>query len=257
MPERPSNSRFRRLPGLYRFGDVRAPDPHAEPQLLSLYLPGRLLDQAEALAMRNGSVTVQEYCEKLLSRAIEAEESQVRAESIEVRHEVMESLEAMTNEPDYLASLARPAPDEPEPEPELVIVPCPTAAVATTPIPENLREIVLRNAGMAEGNAPWSLISCLRRGESVPLEVSDELLLSLSGLEAELRGAKGLDRRLAYALHRLAFESQVLLTDSPTQAAADPATIEAVRRVQEAVDRVLSDEDIRYDLDPPPSEPSR
>jgi hypothetical protein len=61
-----------------------------------------------------------------------------------------------------------------------------------------------------------------------------------------LRDATSLDRTFAFALHRLAFEGQVLLTDAHSDAAADPATVDALRRVQEAVDRVLSGEDIRY-----------
>ena len=48
-------------------------------------------------------------------------------------------------------------------------------------------------------------------------------------------------------LHRLAFEGQVLLTEIPSEASADPATTTTLRRVQEAVDRVLSGEDVRYD----------
>lgn len=80
----------------------------------------------------------------------------------------------------------------------------------------------------------------------MPSDVADQLIGALRDLESRLQHAANLDRKLAYSLHRLAFEGQVLLTDSPTPAANDPATVERLRRVQEAVDRVLSGEDIRY-----------
>ncbi len=66
-------------------------------------------------------------------------------------------------------------------------------------------------------------------------------------------GADVLDRRMAHALHRLALESQVLLTDA-WPGAFDDRVIAAIRTVQEGVERVLSGEDIRYY--PSPSEPS-
>ena len=72
-----------------------------------------------------------------------------------------------------------------------------------------------------------------------------ELLQALNALEVEYRNARAIDRRVAYALHRLAFEGQVLHTDA--WAGAWPAeTVRILRVVQEAVDRVLSGEDIRY-----------
>ena len=71
------------------------------------------------------------------------------------------------------------------------------------------------------------------------------LLRPLADLEAEHRGADVLDRRLAYALHKLAFEGQVLASE-PAGPEADEATVELLRLVQEAVDRVLSGQDIRY-----------
>ena len=46
-------------------------------------------------------------------------------------------------------------------------------------------------------------------------------------------------------LHRLALESQVLLTDA-WPGAFDERVITAIRTVQEAVERILSGQDIRY-----------
>ena len=245
MPERPPYSRFRRLPGLYRIGEVKPPDPHAEPQLLALYLPGQLLDRAEALAMRAGAATVQKYCEELLKMAIESEEQHARAEAVEVKHDMLESLDAMASDPDYLAdwNASTQEPGEEAAAPFVATEVDPDDAIRAS------RETVFRHASLGADDAS-AFLATIRRGEAIAADVANELLLALLDLENQLREVTRLDRRLAYALHRLAFEGQVLLTDSPTQAAADPATVDALRRVQEAVDRVLSGEDIRYYSDP-------
>ena len=90
-------------------------------------------------------------------------------------------------------------------------------------------------------------VSCrgLRRGVPVPAARSAELLHALGQLEMEHRGAEVLDRRMAHALHRLALESQVLLTDA-WPGVFDERMIAAIRSVQEAVERILSGQDIRY-----------
>jgi hypothetical protein len=62
---------------------------------------------------------------------------------------------------------------------------------------------------------------------------------ALVQLDRSLSGAMTLDRRLAHALHRLALESQVLHTDA-FPGAFDAWTIEAIRAVQAAVERILS-----------------
>jgi hypothetical protein len=71
------------------------------------------------------------------------------------------------------------------------------------------------------------------------------LAQALQALEEGLRDANRIDRRLAYALHRLAFESQVLHTDA-WPGLYDEWTVETLRAVQEYVDRILSGQDIRY-----------
>ncbi|MDB5353262.1 MAG: hypothetical protein JWN86_4509 [Planctomycetota bacterium] len=245
MPDRPPYSRFRRLPGLYRIGDVKPPDPHAEPQLLALYIPGSLLDRAEALAVRAGAATVQEYCEELLKMVIESEEAHLRAEAVEVKHDMLESMEAMASDPDYLAdwnSSLRGLNEETADR---------SPSVDPPPLAESSasQATIFRHASVGTDD-PSAFLATIRRGEAIGASVVSELLGALVCLEDELRNAANLDRRLAYALHRLAFEGQVLLTDSPSEAAADPATVDALRRVQEAVDRVLSGEDIRYFSDP-------
>ncbi len=85
----------------------------------------------------------------------------------------------------------------------------------------------------------------LRRGEPVSAAKVAELLEALRRLEEENRGSDGLDRRLAYALHRLALESQVLLTEA-WPGAFDESTVGAIRDVQEMVERILSGEDVRF-----------
>ena len=75
-----------------------------------------------------------------------------------------------------------------------------------------------------------------------------------SALEAEYRDARVLDRRIAFALHRLAFEAQVLHTDA-WPGLFDEWTVDTLRAVQEAVERILSGQDIRYfPADPPPED---
>ena len=85
----------------------------------------------------------------------------------------------------------------------------------------------------------------MRRGESVSMAGVSELAHALQSLEEELRGAQTIDRALAYALHRLAFESQILHTDA-WPGTFDDWTVETLRAVQEYVDRILSVQDIRY-----------
>jgi len=113
-------------------------------------------------------------------------------------------------------------------------------------------EILSRHVGSGEDQ--WGFLPCLRRGEPVPVARAAELNRALSQLEEELRGAEVLSRATAHALHRLALESQVLLTDA-WPGAFDERVIAAIRTVQEAVERILSGRDIRYystPLEPPP-----
>ena len=250
MPDRPPYSRFGRLPGLYRIGEHKAPDPHEEPMPLTMYLPGRLLDVAESLAARHGAASIQEYCEGLLRMAIEHEDAAAKAQAVLVTQGTFESLDDMANDPQYLAEWNAKA-HASEAEPTRLVRFADDDADDGTAF---ARSIVFRHAGTGDDD-PSSFLATLRRGEGVSPEVSDELIGSLRDLEQRLFGAGRLDRRLAYALHRLAFVGQVLLTDAPSEAAADPATIDRVRLVQEAVDRVLSGEDIRYFPDATPSDP--
>ena len=104
-------------------------------------------------------------------------------------------------------------------------------------------DVILRHAGSGEDQ--WGLLPCLRRGEPVPASKSAELIYALNQLEEELKGAASIDRRMAHALHRLALESQVLLTDA-WPGVFDERVITVIRTVQEAVERILSGQDVRY-----------
>src|SRR6185312_1811250 len=124
----------------------------------------------------------------------------------------------------------------------------PSASVETRRAPDvsvgGAAAVILRHAGQG-GNAPYGFLPCLRRGESVPPAEVAELAEALAGLEREHRDDRSMDRGLTFALHRLAFESQILTTDA-WPGAFDVWTVDMVRAVQEAVERILSGADIRY-----------
>lgn len=277
MAKRPRYSRWRRLPGLYRLGENKGPDPNLEPQRLTVYLPGTVLDTAEALANKAGIETIQEYCADLLRRAIDAERVRDQVAEFEARRGPLEGLHQIANDPEYLAEwsalagartttkppLVEPAPAAepapgPDPEPESITVVVPGSEVAT---PEALADgaaaepaarrgltpsaqVVLRHSGQA-GDDPQAFLPSLRRGESAPLAEIAALARALQSLEVEYRGAVMIHRQVAYALHRLALEAQVLHTDAWPET-FDAWTVDTIRAVQEAVDRVLSGQDIRY-----------
>jgi hypothetical protein len=104
-------------------------------------------------------------------------------------------------------------------------------------------EILARHVG--SGTDEHGFLPCLRRGQPVPAAKVAELNRALNHLEEELHGSPTIDRPLAHALHRLALESQVLLTDA-WPGAFDERVIAEIRTVQEAVERILSGQDIRY-----------
>lgn len=110
----------------------------------------------------------------------------------------------------------------------------------------NAARVVLRHAGESvDGDDPQGFLPSLRRGESVSEEKVAELAGALQELEREAKGTWSMDRRLTFALHRLAFESQILHTDA-WPGTFDAWTVDMLRAVQEAVERILSGQDIRY-----------
>jgi hypothetical protein len=274
-------SRWRRLPGAYRFGDDKPADPNAEPQRLSLYVPGTVLDRAEMQAVRLGFADAQEYCTELLLKAIEAEHVREQMADVEAKRGPLEGFHEIADDPEYLSELSAAAAsrghDEPAPTPPVVdtapavpvlvpdrveppaeitflepLEPAPPPEPVPRPVPVvasgaedgPAAEVVLRHAGQA-GDDPYAFLPCLRRGEAVPPAVVAELAQALSDLEQRCRDDRAMDRRLTFALHRLAFESQILQTDA-WPGTFDVWTVDMVRAVQEAVERILSGQDIRY-----------
>lgn len=250
LAKRP-RSPWRRVGTSFRLGQ-RGPGPaNLDEQRLTLYLPAHLLDWAEDQAARAGEATVQVYCARLLGDAIEAEHSRGAVASAEARQGVFEGLRAIADDPEYLAEwVASVAPAGGRHEISVV-----EAADGTPPItppspsmtpapPSPAAQAVLRHAAVGSDD-PAGFLATLRRGEPVAEGAAGELLQALNALEVEYRQAAAIDRRVAYALHRLAFEGQVLHTDAyPGVLPAE--TVNTLRIVQEAVDRVLSGEDIRY-----------
>jgi hypothetical protein len=285
VAKRPRHSRWRRLPGVYRFGEKKRPDPSLEPQRLTLYLTWRQLDAAEALAAQAGGMTIQEYCTGLLEQALEAERIKAHVANLEAQRGVLEGLHEIADDPEYLAEwsaqvqaqarerggpvrletppgMALPADTVEVPHPPELSEVMPQArptvesepatppeepAAEPEPPPRPLSPaaaVVLRHAAQAEGAGP-SFLASLRRGEPAAVPEVAELARALHDLEKESRDATVIDRRLVYALHRLALEAQVLHTDA-WPGAFDEWTVDTIRAVQEAVDRILSGQDIRY-----------
>jgi len=261
------------------------PDSDADLQRLTLYLPARLLERAEAQARAAGAESLQMYCEALLREALEQADQPAPAGAPEGRGLTEEWVDELVSDPAYLAEWAIPprAPDAAEgrdlgpsgldtalsgrapaigsalveraPEAERA---GPVASARPDDDPSAVAgraaEVVLRHAAL-HGDDPEGLIARLRRGEPIDAGPAQELLQALIDLEQAFHDSDVIDRRLAFALHRLIFEGQVLLTDAWPGLTPDPGTVETLRLVQEAVDRVLSGEDIRYYRDDPDDPP--
>ena len=129
-------------------------------------------------------------------------------------------------------------------EPDAGVIPIVSLKPTVLKMSDSLAaDVIARHAGSGEDQ--WGFLPCLRRGEPVPGAKSAELIYALNQLEEELRGSDMIDRRTAHGLHRLALESQVLLTDA-WPGVFDERVITVIRSVQEAVERILSGQDIRY-----------
>jgi hypothetical protein len=264
VAKRPRYSRWRRLPRVYRSGEFKLPDPNPEPQRLSLYLKAELLDAAELQATRAGFDTVQEYCADLLSRAIEAAQIREQVAEVEAKRGPLEGLQEIANDPEYLAEWSAQAlprePAEPVPAPAplplqlnydaavgLPVARDPDSRSGSVELPERISHsalVILHHAGQGDDD-PSAFLRRLRRGESVSANEIAELARALQTLEVETRDANSLSRRVAFALHRLAYEGQILHTDA-WPGVFDDWTVDTLHAVQEAVERILSGQDIRY-----------
>jgi len=281
-------SRWRRLPPVFRSGEHKLPGYEDETQRLTLYLPGSLLDLAQLLADLEGGASVQDYCAAMLARALEDERVRRKVARVETERGPLKGLDEIARDAEYLAEwrvrddASRPAePETPDVTVPLVFIPPvegeaadgdggepaaldapltvrltpgprpdPTVAIppAAEPAGRPAMDILWKHVG-PDGGDPQGFLPHLRRAESVPPAAAAELLDALGRLEAENRGAEGLPRRLAYALHRVALESQVLLTEA-WPGAFDEPTVAAIRDVQAMVERILSGEADRLEAGP-------
>ena len=244
MAKRPRNL-WRRPNGSFRLGQGRPVTGNLDEQRLTLYLPAHVLDQAEDQASRAGVPTVQQYCAGLLRDAIEDVGRREQVLEAEAKRGSLVGFHAITEDPEYLAEWSASA--APRERAEIHVVESPDRPQQADAMPEGpsrAAQVVLRHAAVGSDD-PGGFLATIRRGESVPEAAATELLQAINALEVEYRDARAIDRRVAYALHRLAFEGQVLHTDA-WPGALDESTVNLLRIVQEAVDRVLSGEDIRY-----------
>jgi hypothetical protein len=111
------------------------------------------------------------------------------------------------------------------------------------------RDVASRHAALEPPIDPQAFLARLRRGQPVPSALVDELIAGLRVLERRLAGGRMLDRELARALHRLAYEPQVLISEAWPALAHDPETLQCIRRVQEGVERI-------FEPGPEPSSPA-
>ncbi|WP_435010116.1 hypothetical protein P12x_001345 [Tundrisphaera lichenicola] len=248
MAKRPRNL-WRRPNSSFRLGQKRPTDANLDEQRLTLYLPAFVLDWAEQQANQAGVSTVQIYCAGLLRDAIEEIRGREQLAQAEARTGALQGFRDVTDDPEYLAEWsASAAPrnhataihrieDDEQPGPQ-------TDPNPMSDQPSPAAVVVLRHSASGSDD-PSSFLASIRRGESVTEAASGELLQALNALEVEYRDARSIDRRVAYALHRLAFEAQILHSDA-WPGSLDAETVNLIRVVQEAVDRVLSGEDIRY-----------
>ncbi len=246
MAKRPRNL-WRRPGNSFRLGQSKPlSTSNLDEDRLTLYLPSYILDMAEDQANRLGASSVQEYCTRLLRIAIEDTRRRQEADEAEAKRRSLEGYHAIADDPEYLAEWSVSIVPRNQNH-EIHVIEGSEPSQQADDMPAELSpaaRTVLRHAAV-DWDDPSGFLSTVRRGESVGDVVATELLQALNALELEYRDAKSLDRRLAYALHRLAFEGQVLHTEA-WPGALDQNTVNLLRSVQEAVDRVLSGEDIRY-----------
>ncbi len=239
---------WKRPDGSFRLGQGKPVAGNLDEQRITLYLPAFVLDQAEDQAFRAGYSTVQQYCAALLRDAIEDIRRRDQAAEAEAKREALVGFHAITEDPEYLVEWSASA--TPRERREIHVIGPDgedrkqQADAMISAGPSQAAQVVLRHAAVGSDD-PAGFLATVRRGESVTEATAGELLQAINALEVEFRDAHAIDRRVAYALHRLAFEGQVLHTDA-WPGALDESTVNLLRIVQEAVDRVLSGEDIRY-----------
>lgn len=191
--------------------------------------------------------------------ADQTEPSQPPTHPVEIPIEIEPlPLPALENESHSLQNETLPAPlayleADPDPDPQRTQAPSPDNSPSLpNPSPREPIQLILHHAGIITLQPDPGLLDRLRRGEPLHHQSIHDLLSALQALERQLVDQHAIDRRLAYALHRLAFEGQILITDAWPELATNPDTIAILRAVQEQVDRILSGQDIRYHEPAPP-----
>jgi hypothetical protein len=201
-------SRWRRLPiGLFRSGERKPIGGDEELQPLSIYVPGRVLDQAEALANAFRSPSIQAFCERLLPEALNMVQAQVRLASSEQTRAVLEAIDALDH-----GLLARLMPagaieesrgpfeaeevEEPLPEIRVTI----GGAEDLSPSPFEAR--VTRVEARADRSLLEELVAEGRAGRVEAGDV-DRLLLLIGRLEEAWQESLTIDRQAALALGRM------------------------------------------------------
>ncbi|WP_169981235.1 hypothetical protein [Tautonia rosea] len=255
MSKRPRQPGRRHVPGTFRTHERKGPPPNAEAQRIVLYLPVDALDLAEQQACRAKVESVQRYCETLLIQALAGEQDQGH-DSIRSIGREGRSWEPLTvaDDPDYLAEWTaifldqRGAPqgnnESCSPDPTLET----TASCSDVPdanMEHPAIKVILRHAGLL-GNDPNAFLTSLRCEGTLAPEVGVELIQALEELEADYRDVTELDRVLCFALHKLAFEGQILVTEGFRNHGIEDSIVDLLRLIQERVDRVLSGQNIRY-----------
>jgi hypothetical protein len=259
-------SRWKRIAGLKRAREHMVTTHLQERDRLTLYLPGRVIERAETLAARSGLPTVQAYCEGLLERAIAAEHARIKVDASVMMNDVYSSLDEMIGE-----SGGPIEPVDEESSPENVVVVASERKLEVAPQrPDRVEPSdqavtaadtlarLLHHAALDRDPASNGFLGTLRRGERPSEEVVRDLDHVLAELDGLLRGRMEIDRRIAYTLHRLALEAQVLLSDAWTHLANDRALVDQVYAMQQAVDHILSGHEISYPgtANEPTAEPS-
>lgn len=243
------------MSGTFRTHERRESDPTTEPQRLVLYLPIAALDLAERQASQARVESVQRYCESLLLQALGTTIGQCadssRSNSPEVRPGKSRTV---ADDPDYLTEWIATVLEDFD-TPQVLNGPSPSHSSLESPFiaPEPSEriverpavEVVLRHAGL-RGSDPNAFLISLRHDGRLAPGVGPELIQALVELEAESRNEIVLDRLLCFALHKLAFEGQILVTEGTRNAEMEVSVVELLRLVQECVDRILSGQNIRY-----------
>ncbi len=249
MGSLPRRRLWKRRYSSFLTGEASRPDSSTEIQRVTLYLDGNLFDLAEKLTVRERVESIQKYCERLLSTALLNEKSRHQIEDAEARHGTLEGLREIADDPDFLAELsATKNPGKmkytpPEEEGVTHDVEFVTVPIVSLPAPDEsalspAAMTVFRHAGFVAADQS-GFLPTLRRGETPSVGDFEELAQALVDLDQSLASDEAINRPLAHALHRLAFESQVLHTDAWPNA-FDAWTVDAIRAIQGAVDRLLS-----------------